>query len=286
MKKLILASLVLFLQNAMAQEMKTEYWEHKPLVEGNRRIDEIIEWSKAHPGEIPPLTEEEKYRYFIKDGIPLPGEGAQVKSMKNIQANSKNGLLGDHGAQIQKYNDAQKTDGYFKAHSQQAQTLLSIPKLAEKDLKEHYSPNLPAEDSHFRANYYDIKMSYPYKSVASNLVQKVIGFAPQHTYGPNGWNGAVEFFSPTFGDGVCAFHEVNIKITGSSAYIPKEVATRDVNDKVTTVSAEGNEQSSYIYKVEWWDKTFMRSLECAAKTYSDDLKQNVIELARAIDSGR
>lgn len=55
------------------------------MIEGNRRVDELIGWSKNHPGEMPPLTEQEKYEFFTKKGMPVPGSGASVVDTKGFK---------------------------------------------------------------------------------------------------------------------------------------------------------------------------------------------------------
>jgi phage terminase large subunit-like protein len=90
---------------------------------------------------------------------------------------------------------------------------------------------------------------------------------------------------PSFG-GVCAFREVNIEITKSSAYISKEIATYMVNKKLTTMNAVGNKESGFVYEVEWWDKKFKRTLECASKEYTDAMRTQTFELAKQIDKAK
>lgn len=42
------------------------------------RVQELMDWNRDHPGEMPPLTEQEKYEFFTKKGMPIPGTGATV----------------------------------------------------------------------------------------------------------------------------------------------------------------------------------------------------------------
>jgi len=44
-----------------------------------------------------------------------------------------------------------------------------------------------------------------------------------------------------------------------------------------------NEESGFVYLVEWWDKKFKRTLECASKHYSETTAKATIELAKKID---
>lgn len=250
------------------------------MIEGNRRVDELIEWEKLHPGVMPPLTEEEKYRYFVKEGLPLPGTGAEVRPLNTLK------ISDEQGATIKKYNDTQNKKGYLDHFSKDAKFLSMVPQDAEKDFEEHKSIVLNPQDTHMRANLYDLKMNYTYRGVSPSLIHKVIGYSPEHTYVENGWNGAAEFFIPKFQDSVCVYHEVNIKLTGSSSIIPKEVVTYKINKKVTTITAEGNKDLGFIYQVEWWDKEFKRNLDCVSKEYSSETKDKIIDLARLIDTNQ
>lgn len=281
MKKLFLILSVASVSDIFADDVITKAWNPKPLVEGNRRVDELIEWNKEHPGEMPPLTEEEKYEYFIKDGIPLPNSGTQVKPLAEIK------MSPEQSAVVKKYISRQKQFGFQKEFSLEAKNLMSMPDIGIKDLKSHRQLTLMPEDTHLRANSHDLKMSYEYMPLDTSFVKKVIGFSPEHTYIVNGWTGAIEFFQPhLFNESVCAFHEINIKITGTSAIFPKEVVSYKVNDKITKITVNGNDSSGYIYKIEWWDKTFKHNLDCASKSYSVEMKDEILALAKAIDSSR
>jgi hypothetical protein len=45
----------------------------------------------------------------------------------------------------------------------------------------------------------------------------------------------------------------------------------------------GTKETGFVYNVEWWDKEFKRSLDCAFEQYSPKILQNTIDLARKID---
>ena len=78
MKKTALLILLASTNVSFSDDLIREEYDAKPMIEGNRRVDELIEWSKNHPGELPPLTDQEKYEFFTKKGMPLPGTGATV----------------------------------------------------------------------------------------------------------------------------------------------------------------------------------------------------------------
>jgi hypothetical protein len=248
------------------------------MIEGNRRVDELIEWNKNHPGEMPPLTEQEKYEFFTKKGMPVPGSGANVVDTKGFKMTSA------QSASVNKFNADQKTKGYFEQNNKKAKLLLAMPETAEKEYNARKSVAFNPQDTHLYEVKSNLPMNYTYKGVPAALATKVIGYAPESTFVNNGWSGAVEFFVPSFG-GVCAFREVNIEITKSSAYIPKEIATYLVNKKITTMNAVGNKESGFVYEIEWWDKKFKRTLECASKEYADAMRTQTLELAKQIDKG-
>lgn len=60
MKKTTFLVLLAATNITLANKMTTEFYDAKPMIEGNRRVDELMEWDKNHPGEMPPLTEQEK----------------------------------------------------------------------------------------------------------------------------------------------------------------------------------------------------------------------------------
>ena len=262
-----------------ANEVTTVKYNPKPMVEGNRRVDELIAWNKEHPGEMPPLTDQEKYEYFIKDGMPVPGSGATVVSSNKIK------LTHEQNSAISKFNESQRTKGFYEEHSSKAKLLLGMPEAAEKEYNDRKLIPMKPYDSHLREKLYDLTMMYDYKGVPAEVVTKVIGFAPEHTYVDGGWTGAVEFFVPTF-EAICAYHEINIEFTKSAALIPNEIAKHFINRKVTTFSAVGENEGGFSYTLEWWDKKFKRNLECATKDFSASTKDEMIKIAKIIDRYR
>jgi hypothetical protein len=275
MKKTALLILLALTNIALADVVEEKY-DAKPMIEGNRRVDELIEWSKNHPGEMPPLTEQEKYEFFTKKGVPVPGSGATTADTKGFS------MTRSQSASVNKFNFDQKTKGYHEKVSKKAKLLLAMPETAEKEYNARKSIAANPHDTHLYEVKTNMAMNYAYKGVPAELAIKVIGYAPESTFVNNGWSGAVEFFVPSFG-GVCAFREVNIEITKTSAYIPKEIATHLVNKKITTMNAVGNKDSGFVYEVEWWDKQFKRTLECASKEYTDAMRTQTLELAKKID---
>jgi hypothetical protein len=277
MHKTTLILLLISTSVTFADNVTREEYDPKPMVEGNRRVDEIMEWHKNHPGEMPPLTEQEKEHFFTKQGVPLPGSGATIAN--NTQ---ELGATKEQRSVIARFNSAQKSQGYYETNNKRAQFLFSMPEMAEKEYNERKSVAFNAHDTHLYESKNNLAMGYAYKGVPANLSKKVIGFAPESNFVNGKWNGAVEFFTPFF-DSACAYHEVNIQLTQSSASIPKEIVTYAVNNKLTKMNVIGSSESGFVYEVEWWDKTYKRNLECAAKVYTEAMRAQVIELAKKID---
>ncbi len=276
MKKITLLILLSSSHLAFANIVTSEPYEPKPMIEGSRRVDELMEWNKNHPGEMPPLTEQEKYEFFTKKGMPVPGSGATVVDVKGFK------MTPFQSTSINKFNSDQRTNGYHDEKSVTAKLLLTMPEIAEKEYNVRKSVAFNPNDTHLYEIMSTMQMGYAYKGIPSQLAVKVIGYAPESIFVNNGWAAAVEFFIPSFG-GVCAYHEKSIALTKTAAYVPQEIATYMVNNKLTTMNTVGNKASGFVYEVEWWDKDFNRMLECASKDYSPAIVKETIELAKKID---
>ncbi len=50
------------------------------------------------------------------------------------------------------------------------------------------------------------------------------------------------------------------------------------------MNAVGSKENGFVYEVEWWDKKFKRTLECASNEYSEATAKATLELAKKIDS--
>ena len=100
-----------------------------------------------------------------------------------------------------------------------------------------------------------------------------------------GWVGAVQYFvNKNIGN--CSFAENNVRLSHGSVVVAKELAREDVNGKVTVVNVTGDPGDGFLYEVEWYDQTFFRTLQCANKKFSPYLTEQVITLAKRIDSNQ
>lgn len=246
------------------------------LEQGKESYKRALEWAKEHPGEAPPLTPEEDYAIFGKDGLPRPGGGVHIMPANKMHYNQ-------HQVMSIKANaNAINSKGYIEKYNQSATNLLMFHQIANADFSKNHDLN--PQSTHLRHNYTDLKMAYDYQRVPSVVVKEVIGFAPESTFIDRGWTGAVEFFKPQDLDGICSYHEVNIGLTGSSANFAQEIVSNQVNDKVSIIEVSGNDASGYGYNVEWWDNNFRHVLECASKSFKPGIKQQAIALAVNIDN--
>ncbi|WP_131782771.1 hypothetical protein [Legionella gresilensis] len=176
-----------------------------------------------------------------------------------------------------------KTKGYIEETSDRAYELLHFRKVMKRNEAIEAKMYRP-DESHMRYHVADMLTAYPYVGVPQSKMTEFIGIAPSGTYVKEpviGWSGAVEFFKTTFG--MCAYIENNLTISHGAARVAEEDASFDVNGKVTLIDVRGNENSGFLYKVEWFDKQFIRTLECANEKYSPDITDATIELAKHTD---
>jgi hypothetical protein len=221
----------------------------------------------------PPLTAKENKLFFSSKGLPIPGSGAIVKPL-NEMSNKKS---------ILKLIEENKKNGFVDSNDIYIKTLMNFDDFSKEDYKTTENEILPEYSTHLRHTLSELKLAYEAKTLPDDLVNKTIGYAPESIILPNGWAGYVEFFTPKDFVSVCAYHETNIELTGSSAIFAKESVQNIIPNKINSMQIEGNVKSGFIYIIDWWDKTYRKRLECVAKGFDLDLKKSVIKLAVAID---
>jgi hypothetical protein len=213
--------------------------------------------------------------YFEKKGMPAPDGGVKIVPEKQMSSYSQ------MKEQRERYKKDVATLGYKNANNQRTQSLMTLNITAKKDLERITSAINPA-DTHIKPNLNLIQFAYTPTDISSK-VDNYIGAVPYLTYlKDQGWVGSVQFFSQN-AIGNCSFSENNTKLSHGSVIIAQEDVRYDINDKVTTVEVMGTKDTGFTYTVEWFDDVFFRTLECASKDYSDSIKQNTVELAKAID---
>lgn len=57
------------------------------------------------------------------------------------------------------------------------------------------------------------------------------------------------FFIPKDKPFVCAYHEVSVSLTGTSAILNQETTSYEINNKVTTIGIAGDLPSGFLYDV-------------------------------------
>ncbi|MGC1181947.1 hypothetical protein [Legionella sp.] len=243
------------------------------------RIQQLIDEQKKHPGVPPKYTPEEEYEIFGKDGLPSPNSGVKIEQF--------NSFAFKHGeASIIKSNINEfKKNGYIKKYNQNAVALSTIEQSANEQFKSFAVYQKKPYDTRMRHTWRELVVAYNYKPVNDALIEKTIGFAPESTYIKEGWTGVVHFFVPKDKPLVCAYHEVSVPLTGTSAILNQETTSYDINNKVTTIGVAGDLPSGFLYEIMWWDKDFRRQLQCSANNYSKSIKNQIIELAKEIDNG-
>ncbi|STX28482.1 Uncharacterised protein [Legionella beliardensis] len=212
-----------------------------------------------------------------KQGLVTPNSGVQVLSRQELMSSDwqkKKELEQPHQL---------KTKGYIHETSNRAYELLHFQEVIKRNKAIEAKMHRP-DESHMRHHVDDMLMAYQYVGVPQSEMTEFIGIAPAGTYVKEpamGWSGAVEFFKTSFG--TCAYIENNLTISHGAVRVAEEDATSDVNGKVTLVDVRGNENSGFLYQVEWFDNNFIRTLECANEKYSPDITKAVIELAIRTD---
>lgn len=227
----------------------------------------------------PKLTDAQK-EYLKKEGLPLPCSGITIVDMKQM-------MLSDHQKQL--LNTAleqEKMDGYRHEFSQAATNLLNIDELLKPEFKRIKKLVPQKQSANITTDLSNIKMAYDYVRVPSELSKRFVSFAPTGTYIDNedgdGWIAITEYFISNF-DAPCSFEENNIRLSGSSSVVPKQMINYAVNNKITESMTLGD-TTGYLYQVQWTNDDFRRTLRCASKHYSVDVKGKTLELAIKIDN--
>jgi hypothetical protein len=184
--------------------------------------------------------------------------------------------------------EEQEKNGYVKAIEPRAKELMELKNTALYHQKK-YKGVLSPISTHLRGEISELKMAYTFVGVPQIEIDHKIGIAPFGAYKQvkngddgDGWDGAVQFFDKN-GIGVCAYTEHNRNLAHSGVELIKELTSFDVNEKPTTVLIKGTNETGFIYKLQWYDITFSRELECANPAYNQELRNQVIELAKRID---
>lgn len=230
------------------------------------------------------ITDEQKdifnkanIKVLEEKGLPTPGSGVQLVSQESMKMKSW------EREKFSEENKELKIKGFIKRESNRAYELINIKSQIEK-IQPQKDLVYKGTDSHLRRNVKDIPFAYSYIGAPKDMMIDFYGIAPVGTYvhePKSGWTGAVEFFKTSFAH--CAYTENNMVVSHGAAQIDEEEAKYDVNGKITLIDVEGNDSTGYLYRINWFDNTFNRNLECATKNYSTEVREYTIELAKKID---
>lgn len=220
----------------------------------------------------------EMNKELTKAGLPISGSGLQVVP---------NGAIQMPEWQKDKFkSDAKElqTKGYIERTSERAYELMHFKEqIKARGYSENPSTN--EGDSGLHKNASEIAFSYSYLGVPISEIIEIYGVAPAGaflTLPQKGWNGAVAFFKSSFAH--CAYTEKNIAPGEGGVQVEESFARYDVNNKLTTLEVEGNNNSGFLYNIFWFDNNYYRQLECATTTYSKDTLMKTIGLAKKIDT--
>ncbi|GGI83967.1 hypothetical protein [Legionella impletisoli] len=215
-------------------------------------------------------------QYLNSQNLPLPNSGIQIIPVAELS-----GSIEDEDKEIKMLKE-QKKNGFIKVDNPRAKELMEFRHTASHQIQKN-SDNYLAQGTHLRKSIHELNMGYTFLGVPESLMTHNLGVAPYGAYHENGWDGAIQFFENKE-IGTCAFAEHSIKLSRGGVRLAKEAVTFEINDKPTLIHVKGNYASGYVYNIQWYDNDFARSIECAHKNYQPSITNNVIGLARNIDS--
>ncbi|QEY51605.1 hypothetical protein [Legionella longbeachae] len=208
---------------------------------------------------------------------------------KSVSKDKNSAYYAEKTKQYLLMHEEQQKNGYINTIDPRAKELMELKYTADfhkKKYKNVFSPT----STHIRSDISQLKMAYTFVGVPNNEMDNNFGVAPFGAYkqvkngdDSDGWDGAVQFFNNN-NIGVCAYTEHNRLLARSGVEIIKELTSYEINEKPTLVLIKGTNNTGFIYKLQWFDRTFTKELECANTKFDQELKNQVIELAKRIDS--
>jgi hypothetical protein len=215
---------------------------------------------------------------LAQESLPLPDGGAVVVPKSHFKMatplRAKQDLM---AAEL-------KQNGFVKSFSTRAQFLIALP----NTLDGHYNKfagNNDVTSTHMRRSPEMIEFAFEMPSATASDAEEIYGYAPIGNYvhkeesynKKEGWTQGIEFFKND--QSVCAYTVNAIKLTHAASNISEDVATYLVNKKITTLFAEGNDASGYIYVVRWFDDEYFRVMECADLKFDHKIMEKTINMA-------
>ncbi len=220
--------------------------------------------------------EKENMKMLAELGLPLPNTGITIAPRASYNKSKK---FLEQAANADKQ---RQTVGYINVNTEQPKELLSIQNVVNKNRKQFHIVDLE-KSTDMKSNITDLKLAFVFKPVPKSLVSKYIGVAPMGAFTENGWSGAAEFFTKK-DIGTCSYGLMSIPVSKMSARLAAESVSNDINNKVTIIEVMGNQQSGFIYNIQWYDDEYFHELECASMNFSRKTLKFEIELAKHIDN--
>ncbi|MEI6096061.1 MAG: hypothetical protein WCR08_11505 [Gammaproteobacteria bacterium] len=233
--------------------------------------------------------EQARMKMLADLGLPLPGSGIKLVPRSKLNLSKEQLALG------KKAEEEMNTLGYAIDNSDRPKELLNMRHEAKSHFRIQSAKAMSDTNTGLRPKVENLKLAFKFKGVSQSKDQHtpkmalenkiiLIGAAPQGGFHENkgGWSGAVQFFEMK-NIGTCSYGLMNVKASNTAAELAIEDVTYLVNKKATITTVYGSPSTGFIYKVEWYDNENFHELECANMTYSPNLKQEVINLAKNID---
>jgi hypothetical protein len=98
----------------------------------------------------------------------------------------------------------------------------------------------------------------------------------------NGWTG-IKIFFENKDLGSCVYSLNNMSLTHGAVNISEDSVRYDVNKLPNTLRVEGNNNSGFLYDINWYDQIFSKELECAKATFNKETVRKLIDYARIIE---
>jgi hypothetical protein len=221
---------------------------------------------------------EETRQLFIKEGLPIPGSGVTIASSSKLK------LKGAIGSKLLNEKIEMKQKGFISSENNEAKTFLNIKAIISDQIKKQLINDPKTTTA--KKDLLSVGIAFNAKEINPSLISSVLGFGSSGIYLENqGWTSFVEFFEPKDGltGSICNYQLSSIALNGTAAIIYEDEVHKEVNGKTTSIQVKGNESTAYMYTVDWWDNDFYHLLNCANKSFSKEITEKVIDLAKQID---
>ena len=232
--------------------------------------------------------EKENMKMLAEMGLPLPGSGIKIVPRTEL------GLSENRLKQAVLDREEIATRGYISKYTLVPKQLLHMRVEAKKQLKLFKAADHSPQYTGLSPSVKNLTLAFKFKGISERTGFKattkadeitLLGVAPQGGFHEDkgGWSGAGQFFIVK-GVGTCSYSVMNVKTSNTAVVLAEEDVKYYVNKKPTINFVEGNPESGFMYKVEWYDDNNFHDLGCASMTYSPDTNVKVIDLAVKLDN--